>query len=176
VIIDAGAFDGDSARRFALAALGTATIISLEPDPTNFARLRRRRIPGLRPVCLGAWDRRDRLAFADGGSSGRIRDSGGTTVDVDTIDAIVRAQRLDRVDLIKLDVEGAEARALAGAADTLARWRPKLQVSIYHRRRDLFELPQALMTDLPDYRWFVGHHGPWHTETDLYGIPAERSS
>jgi hypothetical protein len=29
------------------------------------------------------------------------------------------------------------------------------------------------MSQQPDYDWY-GHHGPWQTETDLYGITRER--
>ncbi|HJL16523.1 MAG TPA: FkbM family methyltransferase [Sandaracinaceae bacterium LLY-WYZ-13_1] len=176
VVIDAGAYDGDSARRFAWRMRGLGTVVALEPDPVIFQRLQRRRIPGLRPVRAGAWSHREVLSFAAAGSSGRIVDGGEVRVDVDAIDAIVEARRLRRVDLIKLDVEGAEARALDGAARTLARHRPKLQVSIYHRPRDLFELPRRLMETLDGYDWYVAHHGPWHTETDLYGMPRERRS
>ena len=45
---------------------------------------------------------------------------------------------------------------------------------IYHRRRDIYELPQLLSSMVDDYRYYLGHHGPYHTETDLYAIPAER--
>jgi FkbM family methyltransferase len=43
----------------------------------------------------------------------------------------VEEGHLSRIDLVKLDVEGAEARVLAGATDTLARFRPLL-LTEYH--------------------------------------------
>ncbi|HEV3355007.1 MAG TPA: FkbM family methyltransferase [Acidimicrobiales bacterium] len=43
-----------------------------------------------------------------------------------TLDAFVAAHRLDSVDLVKIDVEGAEAQVLAGMSDTLRRHRPTL--------------------------------------------------
>jgi FkbM family methyltransferase len=49
-------------------------------------------------------------------------------LEVKSIDDIVRGLRLKRVDYIKLDVEGAEYGALAGAKKTLAKFKPRLLV------------------------------------------------
>ena len=51
-------------------------------------------------------------------------------VPVTTLDRFVSRLGLDRLDLIKADVEGAEAALLAGGRDTLARFRPALLVEI----------------------------------------------
>lgn len=52
------------------------------------------------------------------------------TVPVTTADAFVAEEGIDRLDLVKVDVEGWEARFIAGAADTLARLRPVLFLEI----------------------------------------------
>lgn len=174
VVIDAGAYDGDSARRYAWQLRGRGKIVALEPDAKNFARLARSRIPGLVALNLGVWSERTKLSFSTDLASSRITEDGAEQVEVCSIDEIVAQYCAARVDVIKLDVEGAEHQALDGAERTISRFRPKLQVSIYHRPADLFELPLRLMRALPDYRWYLGHHGPWHTETDLYGMPRER--
>jgi FkbM family methyltransferase len=49
---------------------------------------------------------------------------------MDTLDRAVETLGLTHVDLIKVDVEGAELFALEGARDTLARWRPLLVVEV----------------------------------------------
>jgi FkbM family methyltransferase len=173
-VIDAGAYTGDSARRFAWQLRGRGKIVSLEPDPKSFAKLHRTRIPGLLALNVGAWHERARLSFSEAGGSSSIGGDGSRQIDVCTIDEIVAQHASRRVDLIKFDVEGAERQALDGAEQTLLRFRPKLQVSVYHHPNDLYELPLRLMAALPNYRWYLGHHGPWHTETDLYGVPFER--
>lgn len=52
------------------------------------------------------------------------------TVEIGTIDAFIRARALRRVDFIKADVEGWEGRMLAGAGETLERFRPALMLEL----------------------------------------------
>ncbi|MGH8223107.1 MAG: FkbM family methyltransferase [Woeseiaceae bacterium] len=47
-----------------------------------------------------------------------------------TLDVFVREANVQRLDLIKLDVEGAELAALQGAAETLERFRPYLIIEV----------------------------------------------
>ena len=54
----------------------------------------------------------------------------GPRVGVTTLDAYVTAHAIERLDLIKMDVEGAEVRALAGARASLARLRPVLMIEL----------------------------------------------
>ena len=79
-----------------------------------------------------------------------------------------------RIDLISLDIEGAEPLALAGAHQIISAHRPKLQISVYHRMSHLFEIPLRLLDLYPDYALFLGHHDVYSTETDAYLIPRER--
>jgi FkbM family methyltransferase len=52
--------------------------------------------------------------------------AGSVRVVATTIDAVVKTQNLVSFDVVKLDLEGAEQRALIGARETLRRWRPLL--------------------------------------------------
>jgi FkbM family methyltransferase len=49
-----------------------------------------------------------------------------------TIDKIVDELHLPRVDLIKMDIEGAEVKALAGARNTLSRFHPRMSTAAEH--------------------------------------------
>lgn len=71
----------------------------------------------------------------------------GQPVDYGSPDATVESIAIDslnlaRLDLLKIDVEGMEAEALAGAKDTIARCRPVLFVEVIKSDRELIE--QAL--------------------------------
>jgi FkbM family methyltransferase len=69
-----------------------------------------------------------------------------------TIDESVDRLRLNRVDLIQLDVEGAEEQALAGARETLARFAPRLAVAAYHRNLIPEAICRVVRQARPDYQ------------------------
>ena len=77
-----------------------------------------------------------------------------------------------KLDIIKLDVEGAEIPVLEGASNTINQQKPKLLLSIYHRRNglDLINIPKLLEPFYNDYQFYVAHHRPWYNETILYAI------
>ena len=76
---------------------------------------------------------------------------GGVKVPLATIDKIVSELSLQRVDFIKMDIEGAEAHALQGARDTLNRFRPRLAIALEHRRTDPDDLPLLVRSNWPFY-------------------------
>ena len=71
------------------------------------------------------------------------------------VDEIVDELSLDKVDLIKMDIEGAEVRALLGGLETIARFRPNLAISIYHTPEQFVEIPLLLRQHLRNYEFFV---------------------
>jgi FkbM family methyltransferase len=179
VVVDVGAYDGDSAELYAQRVGPGGRVVAMEPSPANYGkmiqRMRQQRLENITPLLLGAWNDDAVLRFEDGaGVSSKLGSEGKTQVVVTPIDRLVGDYRLPRVDLIKLDVEGAEKAALEGARDTILRFRPQLHISIYHRFDDIFELPLMLAEWLPRYRWYMGHHSYYQMETDLYGVPVER--
>ena len=57
------------------------------------------------------------------------------------LDAIVARFGLPRVDFIKMDIEGSEKQALAGAAQTLKRFKPRMALAAYHKPEDPAAIP-----------------------------------
>jgi hypothetical protein len=89
--------------------------------------------------------------FHDAGASSWIasEDNGGLQMTTISIGGFVEEQRLDRVDFIKFEIEGAERHALDGAADTIRRYAPKLALSAYHLPDDPFVLAQKVLALRP---------------------------
>jgi FkbM family methyltransferase len=181
--VDCGAYDGDTIRLFLQHRKdGFREILAFEPDPGNYARLRSYvaglptaigRLITTYPMGVGA--RRERATFSATGNMGASFDGAGNCV-VETI-ALHEVIPGDLRSLfIKLDVEGAEDAALAGAEPLIRGAKPLLAVSVYHRPDDLWTIPLDLHAMNPDYRLFLrtlGHDG---TDVICYAVPPERVS
>jgi FkbM family methyltransferase len=82
------------------------------------------------PAAVG--DTNGFVSFSDGATSleGRIDETGGMRVECVTIDSAVEAGCLPPT-LMKVDVEGAEAAVIRGAAATIATYGPRMLIEIH---------------------------------------------
>jgi FkbM family methyltransferase len=95
----------------------------------------------------------------------RMKDSG---IPIASIDDLVQRQIIDRVDFIKLDIEGYELLALKGAEKSIRRFKPKLAISLYHKPVDMFEIPLYIASINPNYKLYLEHYTIFARETVLY--------
>ena len=72
------------------------------------------------------------------------------------------------VSFIKMDIEGEEYNALTGARGLITKHRPKLAISVYHNDDDLTKIPLLIHEMVPEYRFYLRHHTPFHVDTVLY--------
>ncbi len=180
VVLDCGAAFGDVSLQFALSVGKYGRVVCFEPYPL-FLRVFRENMklnPALASrievVERAAWDRdSETLSFIAGGGGSRIDEEGRTELKIatTTIDAVVRERNLPRVDFIKMDIEGAELKALRGAEATLKAYRPKLAVCLYHSPQDFREIPEYLDSLGLDYRFHLNQHYMNQWETVLYADP-----
>ena len=109
------------------------------------------------------------FTITSGGGISVIKETAGdTSVKVTTVDKFVEANKLPRVDFIKMDVEGHELKVTAGARETIKTFKPSLALSTYHRGDDLIELPKSLLELKPDYTFNLRHCGPSWADAVLY--------
>jgi FkbM family methyltransferase len=123
-----------------LAAQRDARVFAFEPDPANFALLTQH-------IALNAFDQIHTSPLALSDAPGRARfasasvenrgtghlsgkDEAGDEIALTTLDAFVAEQGIERLDALKLDVEGAECRVLAGGRESLRRFRPAMLVEL----------------------------------------------
>lgn len=186
-IIDGGAFIGDTVKIFTEYLDNQCKLISFEPSKDNFSKLKQYIFVNhledkVIPFNYGLMNEKKDLFLSldtPNNPAGywvveqKISEK-SEAIKVISIDEIVHTQNIDRVDLIKLDIEGSELSALKGAVQTIREFRPRLQVCIYHKREDVFEIPLFIHEVFKEigYQFYVGHHyyGPW--ETVLYAEPS----
>ncbi|MFN7926158.1 MAG: FkbM family methyltransferase [Bryobacteraceae bacterium] len=139
--IDVGAHIGFHSLK-AAQRVGTAGhVLSVEPNPATLRELRENvassKVPQIAIEPVACSDRRATLdlfasnrsntGMASLSSRNAARDDEGTRsykVEAVPLDELVERQGLTRVDVIKIDVEGAETMVLRGAAKTIARFHP----------------------------------------------------
>lgn len=167
--VDCGAFTGDTVEEFIKFVNGNySKIFAIEPDKENFDKLKKfvadNSYKNIALFNCGVWDKKDTLYFrSQGDMCSAISEEGNITVEVEAIDNMVGDFP---VNLIKMDVEGAELNALKGAVKTMEHSKPLLALSAYHRKEDLITIPQFIKEIYKDCRFYLRKHEGY----DLYGL------
>jgi FkbM family methyltransferase len=169
--IDGGAYNGDTLLELA-AVHPVERAYLFEPDAENFAAMQKNlRSQEIAMHCLplALSDGYQMLSFnAGNGEAGTISSNGTVHIAAMALDDLLHNQSTD---FIKLDVEGGEIAALNGAAQLIARCRPVLAISFYHRPHDLWEIPQLLRELCPDYQFFLRQHYFNSFDSVFYAVP-----
>ncbi|MDY7843103.1 FkbM family methyltransferase [Aeromonas caviae] len=173
IMIDGGAYIGDTIQSLDCHNVFVREIHAFEPDLENFQALA---LYGnktkLKVVSnnLGLWSSEQELKFSanDTVSYGRrVDEEGGVAIHTTSIDGYVNSHGIEPT-IIKLDIEGAEMHALVGAKNIIATKKPKLAISLYHSQADLWRIPAFIRSLNPDYLFYLGHHRSNWMETVLY--------
>ena len=171
VFMDIGAFRGVYSLVAAKRLRGNGLVIASEPSPRDYNRLcmhlRLNRIFAARAelLALGAQSARSTFFQVVSGDTTRngLRPPASSdpiaeiSVQTISLDQYVAHHQVERVDVIKLDVEGGEIDVLRGAADVFIRLRPVLICEVLdaatqvwgYDARDIISVVQAY-----DYEWF----------------------
>jgi FkbM family methyltransferase len=169
VVLDCGANVGVYTR--VALARGARTVVAIEIAPEPLACLRRtfeREIREGRVIVYpkGVWDKDATLRLTTNPRLASTADSvaidrgvEGPEVQLTTIDELVSELHLPRVDLINMDIEGSESHALRGAARTLATFKPRLEISMEHKRSDPDVIPALVLQLNPHYQTRCGSCG-----------------
>jgi FkbM family methyltransferase len=181
VLVDCGAFDGDSIRVFLeRTSRSFSQIYAFEPDATN-RRALERYLSSL-PDCES--ERISILPFGVSDHNGMVHfNASGTVASRVTTDQSadsIECRRLDDaltacpVTIIKMDIEGAEPDALRGATRIIRTARPILAVCAYHKCEHLWTLPSIISAALPEYQISLRRYAEECWETVYYAVPPER--
>ena len=182
-VVDAGAYIG----AFSIWALrhGAARVVAFEPDTLNADVLRRnlQSCSGnakATVVTKALWSSSGTQVLVGRGPlatlclsspQGRHADSshvGRTLVPVTTLDEWVAtaSPAVKTVDVLKLDVEGAESQVLLGAAHVIKAHRPRIIACVYHFRSQGEEVLRAIRSLRGDYKCSFHGNGFWYSDAD----------
>jgi len=179
IFVDCGAFDGDTVASF-IRRHGEAfgTLIAFEPDPANFEKLQQFReslpAPLRTRVCV--------YQYAVGAQTGKVYFQacgteasavGEGTLEVDSVGLDEFFSERSPT-WIKMDIEGSEPDALAGARQIIAADPPLLAVCVYHRQSHLWEIPRLIRSFSPKYNFFLRPHVIEGWDLVCYAVPRDR--
>lgn len=138
IVVDAGAYPGDYAA-FAARKVGKkGKVIAFEPDKKNRKILQRNlEKEGLNNFIViekGLWDKKTKLKFSgqDGLHSTLFKEVNQSEVEVVKLDEELKKIGIKKIDVLKMDIEGAEIKAIQGAEETLKNNNVKVMIASYH--------------------------------------------
>lgn len=177
VVIDAGACYGDTALYFSEKTKGM-DVYSFEFLPENVEIFKKnielnpqyaRNIHLVQsPVGDVSGDKLYAVPNGPGTSITNVKQDNAIELEIVSIDDFVERNHIEKVDFIKMDIEGSEAAALRGASKTIRKYRPKLAICVYHKPDDLCVIPQLIKSMVPEYKLYLDHFTMNSTETVLF--------
>ena len=187
VLVDCGAFDGDSIQTFIDKTRGRfCRIFAIEADAANVSALRQycASIPAelackitIMPYAVGRHDGKVRFS-ADGTTGSRVVVDNGASQEIEcrSLDNALgyASPALIKPTFIKMDIEGAEPEAIQGAGKIAANCRPVMAICAYHKCDHLWIIPKLLRAANSDYRMFLRRYAEDCWETVYYAVPPER--
>lgn len=175
VFIDCGAFDGDTVLSF-LDVTGRQFqhVYCYEPDPANFSKLKSVVMSQsehdrftIKQAAVGSRD--CNLKFSGEGNASSAVGAGDLEVHCIKLDDELAAEKPT---IIKMDIEGFEPEALAGAKNIIEREKPLLAISSYHAQDHLWKIPLQIREYNPDYRFYLRPHMRDVWDLVCYAVPS----
>lgn len=171
VFVDGGCLNFLTSKQLLKVCDTVKGIYAFEPDPISAKRCNEEaQKTGFKNYTIiekGLYSTETKLHFNSlGNGCSAITEAGECTVEVAAIDTAIK----DKVTFIKMDIEGAELEALIGAQDTITQYKPKLAISVYHRKEDIIDIPLYIKKLVPEYKLFLRHYSNHAGETVLYAV------
>lgn len=185
VLIDCGAFSGDSAEEFLnmVRRQGlTGSVYSFEPDENNYVALQKNasRIGNIECFKYAVGDKNQTLYWT-------VDDACSAHVSNVQTNLIIESVRLDdiladkEISIIKMDIEGYEVPALLGCQRIITEQLPFLAICVYHKVDDLITIPKLIREyekNNPNkrYKYYLRQHSCFGVDMVLYAVPTKKDA
>ena len=179
IVIDGGAFTGDTAEIFSTIVGDTGIVYSFEPTESTFKLLQEKKLKNVQCIQKGLYAKNCDLEFVQSEQSpaanrfiqsSELSSNKTRKISVTSIDIFVEENSIPRIDFIKMDIEGSELDALEGAKKTIKANKPYMAICIYHNLgNDMMDIPIWLVSNFGDiYDFKIMHHGKGWGESVIY--------
>ena len=174
-IFDIGAWKGDTAYFFSKKCSNKARIYAFEPDDYAFQILEKikekYKLNNVITKNILLSNAEKEIDFIS-----MIENTPTIKKNAITIDKFVEENNIEKIDYIKMDVEGAEKNILEGAIKTIKKFKPSLAIAIYHGGKlfmeDFYNIPIFIKNIInEDYEYYIRTFSPWGGETILFCKP-----
>jgi FkbM family methyltransferase len=172
VFLDIGGFKGETSLQFSkVTGKKYKKIYVIEPNEilANKCRENLSELDNCEVIQKATWSSSQKLKLVEEGESSRITEE----YDINTIVETITVDKLlagEKATYIKMDIEGAELESLRGAKDTICKNKPKLAISVYHKRDDIWEIPMLLLEYNPEYVFYLRVYSFTGNDTVLYAL------
>lgn len=178
-VIDAGAYSADTALSFAAKVGKNGKVFAFEfiEQNINLCNTNLSLNPNLAPIIeiipfpLSEFSG-ELLAFSNDSSCSKLLENSQNEIEERyktlSIDDYCNSNKVEKVNFIKMDIEGSELAALKGSKEVILKFKPKLAISLYHKIADMEEIPKFILSLNPDYKLYLKHVGVVDSEIVLF--------
>lgn len=96
-------------------------------------------------------------------SANQIDNTGDIAIETVSLDNDI----LEKIDMIKMDIEGEEYNALLGCKDHIINDNPTLLISVYHNNEDLYRIPKLIYDYDSNYNFYLRFYSNYIFPTEI---------
>lgn len=174
--VDIGCYDGeDSLRYMKWVNDSKAKIYAFEPDISNYQVCREKlgKYSNIELFNVGLSDKEQEISVMGGGEMTYLGEGDqGKKIRTQLLDNVLQNCTIG---YIKMDVEGHEIKVLKGAERIIREQYPVLAISLYHKRSDIWEIPQLLLEFNDEYCFYMRYYGAANGDTVLYAVDQKKN-
>ena len=168
--VDIGCYDGkDSLGYMERINNSNVKIYAFEPDINNYRVCKRNlgKYHNIELFNLALSDVENEIGIMEAGEMSCLSESGVLKVKAQLLDNIIQDKQIG---YIKMDVEGYEKNVIKGAKKVISSQQPIMAVSIYHKKSDIWEIPELLLQYNEHYCFYLRHYSASNGDTVLYAV------
>jgi len=165
IVIDAGAFIGDTAIYFSqkVGANNKGKVYAFEPIAITAESIRQNckinKCANIEVVQAALSDKNEIQNFeiVSNSSFGSAKKSNIKTeysAKAIRLDDFIKSNNIPTINFIKMDVEGAEMEILEGAKESISHFKPDCAICVYHKKNDYWDIAHFLLEQCPDYKFY----------------------